>query len=202
MAVFFSGLCLGFSLIVTIGAQNTFVLRQGIRNEHIFWVCFLCAVSDALLMIGGVLFCEQVRTAFPWFETALRVTGTLYLFWFAMQRFRASISATSSLKASGGDMASMLSTLASAAMLTWLNPHVYIDTVILVGSIASNFGPERWYFVSGTISASFLFFFALGYGAKALSGSLGLPIIWQVIDGVISVLLLAIAYQLLLPFFG
>jgi L-lysine exporter family protein LysE/ArgO len=199
VTVFLSGLGLGFSLIVAIGAQNAFVLRQGLRNEHIFWVCLLCALSDAILMILGVLFFDKIRSILPWVETVLRIAGTIYLLWYALNRFRAAFSETAFLQSSGGETAPLLATLTSSAMLTWLNPHVYIDTVILVGSVASGFGVARWYFASGAISASFLFFFALGYGAKGLSGVLGRPTMWRMIDGAIGVLLFVIAYQLLEP---
>ena len=190
---------LGFSLIVAIGAQNAFVLRQGLRNEHVFWVCLVCAVSDAVLMVVGVLFFDQIARLLPWVDNALRIVGAVYLAFYAVGRFKAVYQNSSALEMASGVSVSIRSTLFSVAMLTWLNPHVYIDTVILVGSVASGFGDERWLFVMGAISASFVFFFLLGFGAKRMGGWLGRPHAWQVLDGAIGALLVLIAFQLLHP---
>ena len=199
MSVFLSGLSLGLSLIVAIGAQNAFVLRQGLKNEHVFWVCFVCAASDAVLMLFGVLFFDQIARLLPWVDNGLRIAGAVYLAYYAVGRFKAAYQNLSALEMTSGVSVSIRSTLVSVAMLTWLNPHVYIDTVVLVGSVASGFGDERWFFVTGAISASFVFFFLLGFGAKRMGGWLGRPNAWRILDTVISAVLVLIAFQLLQP---
>ncbi len=199
MNSFLSGFGLGLSLIVAIGAQNAFVLRQGLKNEHILWVCLVCAVSDAVLMVIGVLFFDQIARLLPWIENGLRVAGALYLAYYSFGRFQAAVKNSSALQMASGQSSSLLRTLVSTALLTWLNPHVYIDTVVLVGSVASGFGDQRWRFAAGAISASFVFFFSLGYGAKRMGGWLARPNAWRVLDGAIGGLLLLIAFQLLQP---
>ena len=201
MTIFLSGLSLGLSLIVAIGAQNAFVLRQGLKNEQVFWVCLICAASDAVLMLFGVLFFDQIAQILPWVENGLRLAGALYLAYYAFGRFQAVFNNASALQMANGASASLGSTLVSTALLTWLNPHVYIDTVVLVGSVASGFGDGRWMFAIGAISGSFLFFFSLGYGAKRMGGWLARPNAWRILDGVIGGLLLLIAVQLLQPLF-
>ena len=197
--VFLSGLGLGFSLIVAIGAQNAFVLRQGLRNEHVFWVCLVCAVSDAVLMLVGVLFFDQIAGLLPWLDNGLRIAGAIYLAYYALGRFKAAFHNSSALEMASGVSASIGHTLVSVALLTWLNPHVYIDTVMLVGSVASGFGDERWVFAAGAISASFVFFFLLGFGAKRMGGWLNRPHAWRILDATIGALLVLITLQLLHP---
>ena len=196
---YWSGLALGFSLIVAIGAQNAFLLRQGIRNEHIFWVCLLCATSDAVLMGVGVLFFDKINAVLPSIENGLRIAGALYLTYYAFGRFRSALAEASALRSMTGLTSPLARTLLNAAMLTWLNPHVYIDTVVLVGSVASSYDDARWLFASGAITSSFVFFFALGYGAKRLSGILSRPMAWRILDSAIGVLLIVIAWQLIQP---
>ena len=124
MSVFLSGLSLGLSLIVAIGAQNAFVLRQGLKNEHVFWVCFVCAASDAVLMLFGVLFFDQIARLLPWVDNGLRIAGAVYLAYYAVGRFKAAYQNLSALEMTSGVSVSIRSTLVSVAMLTWLNPHV------------------------------------------------------------------------------
>ncbi len=197
MPSFFAGFGLGFSLILAIGAQNAFVLRQGLRQEHVFWVCLICALSDAVLITVGVAGFGALATVVPWFETAMRLGGAAFLIWYGMRNaisaFRGGEALTTGGNGSIGLAAAALTTLA----LTWLNPHVYLDTVVLLGSVSAQY-PDQLEFGVGAVIASFTFFFSLGYGARLLSPVFSNPRAWQVLDMVIALVMWAIAAKLLL----
>lgn len=189
-----AGLLTGLALIVAIGAQNAFVLRQGIRREHVGVVVVLCAVSDAVLILGGTAGIGVLVSRFPAVLDVLRWGGAAYLAWWAVRSF-ASAARPSSLAAEAPR--SRGSVIATTLALTYLNPHVYLDTVVLVGSLANQHGPgTRWVFAAGAVTGSVVWFSALGYGARALSGVLRSPRTWQAVDVVIGVVMLVLAVNL------
>ena len=191
-----AGTVTGLGLIVAIGAQNAFVLRQGIRREHIGLVVLLCAVSDALLILGGTAGIGVLVTRFPLVLDILRWGGAAYLAWFGIRSLLSALrpaALTASAPRSRGTV------VATTLALTYLNPHVYLDTVVLLGSLANQHGPDaRWVFAAGAVVGSTVWFSALGYGARALSGVLSSPRTWQIIDLLIGVVMLALAVSLLL----
>jgi len=195
--VFLQGLMLGFGLIVAIGAQNAFVLRQGLLRQHVASVVLFCAVADALLIGAGVLGMGQALGRSPLLARALALAGAVFLAaygWRALQRARQ----PSRLQA--GDGARQLgrgAVLAQAAAFTLLNPHVYLDTVLLVGSIgAQQPAALRGWFVSGASSASLCWFGLLGFGSRWLSPLFERPRAWQVLDGLIGLTMFALSTML------
>ena len=203
LPVFVQGLVLSLGLIVAIGAQNAFVLRQGLRREHVGPVVLFCAVADAVLITAGVFGMAQALGDRPMLARGLALGGALFLAvygWRALQRAR-QISALD-VTASGQTL-SRGAALAQAAAFTLLNPHVYLDTVLLVGSIgAQQPAPLQGWFAAGASTASLLWFGALGFGARWLAPWFARPRAWQVLDALIgltmwtlSVLLLRLALQ-------
>ncbi len=192
-----AGFWLGFSLILAIGSQNAFVLRQGLRREHVFWVCLTCAVSDAILILLGVFGMGALTTAFPWFSTAMRYAGALFLFVYGLIAFRSSLRGGQRLATDGESSGSPKIAILTSLALAWLNPHVYLDTVVLLGSVASQYGAQRLIFGIGAICASFVFFFGLGYGARLLAPLFARARAWQVLDFIIGAIMWAIAFSLL-----
>lgn len=193
-----AGFVLGGSLIVAIGAQNAFVIRQGILNQHVFWVCLFCAVCDASLIWGGVFGLAVLVRALPWFVPMMTYGGAAFLVWQgakALQRMWM----PAGLRSDGDSSPSLKSALWICAGFTLLNPHVYLDTVVLVGLIA-NARPqgEQMAFATGASVASFVWFFVIGFGAVALRPWLDRPVVWRVIDGVIAVVMFALATMLVL----
>ena len=193
-----AGFALGGGLIVAIGAQNAFVIRQGVLNAHIFWICLFCAVSDAVLIWSGVYGMGVVVQTLPWFIPVLTYGGAAFLIWYGLKAFRRVLNPTT-LDQEGKTTSSLFMALASCAAFTWLNPHVYLDTVILVGSIANSRPQgEQAFFALGATLASFIWFFAIGYGAKALRKPLSKPLVWRGIDLVIALIMFYLAYKLLI----
>ncbi len=230
-----AGLGLGFSLIIAIGAQNLFVLRQGIRREHVFAVAAICALSDLALIVVGVSGIGAVLQAVPWLVEVIRWAGAAFLVVYGLLAARRAIRPSGEALVAGeaGADAAVLSDAASvpppasdrpaasgtgiatatraarsttllAAVLTclaltWLNPHVYLDTVFLLGSVANTHGDGRWAFAAGAGAASIIWFFGLAYGARLLGGVLASPRAWRVLDGVIAVVMIALGVSLVLP---
>lgn len=191
-----TGLLTGLGLIVAIGAQNAFVLRQGIRREHIGTVVVLCAVSDAVLILAGTAGIGALVESFPPILDILRWGGAAYLVWFAVRSF---LSALKPSALTGQGPGSRSSVIATTLALTFLNPHVYLDTVVLLGSLANQYGESaRWIFAAGAVLGSILWFSGLGYGARMLSGVLSRPRTWQVLDLLIGIVMLALAVKLVL----
>ncbi|PWE33355.1 amino acid transporter [Maritimibacter sp. 55A14] len=180
-AAFLPGFALGFSLILAIGAQNAFVLRQGLRRAHVFAVCVTCALSDALLIAAGVTGFGTLAQSVPWLGPAMRWGGAAFLIWYGALSFRAAWRGGQSLAAAEVGRQSLGAALATCLALTWLNPHVYLDTVVLLGSVAAQY-PDRLAFGAGAVTASFVFFFALGYGARLLAPLFARPRAWQILD--------------------
>jgi L-lysine exporter family protein LysE/ArgO len=193
---FLPGFALSLTLILAIGAQNAFVLRQGLRREFVFWVCLTCAVSDALLIAAGVAGFGALAEALPWFETVMRFGGSGFLIWYGFQNARSAWRGGHVLQAEGQSTQSLRRAILTLLALTWLNPHVYLDTVVLLGSISAQY-PDRVSFGVGAVTASFVFFFALGYGARLLSPLFAKPRSWQVLDAIIALTMWAIAAKLL-----
>ncbi|EQM73220.1 MULTISPECIES: LysE/ArgO family amino acid transporter [Microbacterium] len=219
MLTVLAGLGLGLSLIVAIGAQNVFVLRQGIRREHVLAVVAICALSDAALIAAGVAGLGFVISAAPWLVVVARWAGALFLLTYGILAARrawrggeelvveTSDSSPSASLASSGVTATLTRTrltpvILTTLALTWLNPHVYLDTVLMLGSIAATHGDERWLFAGGAIAASILWFTALGFGARYLGRWLRTPRSWRILDAVIAVVMIAIAISLVLPVLG
>ena len=198
LSVFVQGLALGLGLIVAIGAQNAFVLRQGLRREHVGPVVLFCAASDALLISAGVLGMAQALGNSPGLARALALGGAVFLAvygWRALQRARAPQRLEASAEGQG---LSRRAALAQAAAFTLLNPHVYLDTVLLVGSIGAQQPVAlQPVFVAGASVASLGWFTALGFGARWLAPWFARPRAWQALDGLIGLTMLTLAALLL-----
>lgn len=194
-----AGFALGFSLILAIGAQNAFVLRQGLRRQYVLPVVLACALSDALLIVGGVLGFGTLAVQLPWFAPLMRFGGAAFLAWYGTRSLWAAWKGGDALKQDSASVSErpLWSVLATVLALTWLNPHVYLDTVVLLGSISSQY-PDPLIFGLGAVIASFTFFFSLGYGASLLAPVFARPRSWQVLDGIIGLTMWAIAVKLLL----
>ena len=196
MSSYLSGLSLGFSFILAIGAQNAFVLKQGLKKHHVFVVCAICATSDALLITLGVSGFGEIVKKFPSIEIIARYAGALFLTIYAFKSFISSFKNTHALSPSGEVPGSVLKTVAMCLAFTWLNPHVYLDTVVLLGAISTKYEATKVQFGLGAVSASFIFFFGLGYGAKALIPLFEKPIAWKILEFIIGVIMLTISVSL------
>lgn len=195
MQVALTGFLTGLSLIVAIGAQNAFVLRQGLTRSNVFLVVLICAVSDALLIALGVLGLGAVIQSLPVLLEIIRWFGVLYLIWFGISSLRRAFK-PDALNTSGNSINSAKKAVLTTLSLTFLNPHVYLDTVIFIGGLAHQFGTETPLFAFGAIAASFVWFFCLGFGAKKLSPLMAKPIFWKVLDTVIALIMFSIAISL------
>lgn len=191
-----AGFALGFSLILAIGAQNAFVLRQGLRREHVFAVCLTCALSDALLIAAGVAGFGALAQAVPGLERVMRYGGAAFLIWYGLRNLMAAWRGGEVMETAKGT-GSLRAALLTCLALTWLNPHVYLDTVVLLGSISAQY-EARLAFALGAMSASFVFFFGLGYGARVLDPLFHKPGAWRVLDLIVGLTMWAIALKLLL----
>lgn len=205
-----AGFGLGLSLIVAIGAQNLFVLRQGIRRDHVFAVATICAVSDAALILVGVSGLGAILEAAPWAIEVVRWAGAIFLTGYAVLAARRALRPSGATLSVAEDAsrpsrtpvvtATRLAPVVSTCLaLTWLNPHVYLDTVFLLGSIAATHGDQRWMFAIGAMAASVVWFFSLALGARFLSGILDTPRAWRILDAVIAVVMFTLAVSLVLP---
>ncbi|WP_425842269.1 LysE/ArgO family amino acid transporter [Microbacterium sp. PA5] len=213
MPSFLAGIGLGLSLIVAIGAQNLFVLRQGIRREHALAVAAVCAVSDAVLIVVGVSGLGLILHTVPWLVDVVRWAGFAFLLVYGLLAARRALRPTGQALRVDGAAAPAPSTprggtatatrlapvLLTCLALTWLNPHVYLDTVFLLGSVASTHGETRWWFAAGASLASLLWFFGLALGARYLGRWLATPRAWRILDGIIAVVMIVIAVSLVWP---
>lgn len=191
-----AGFGTGLSLIVAIGSQNAFVLRQGIRRDAVLLVVLVCIVSDALLIGLGVGGVGAAIGAWPWVFTSVAVAGGLFLLCYGALAARRAFR-PSAMQLTGEVAGSRRRALATALALTWLNPHVYLDTVLLLGSVAAGHGSLRWYFAFGATLASVCWFVALGFGARLLSGFFARPSSWRVLDGLVATTMLVLGMGLL-----
>lgn len=195
MTATIAGMLAGFSLIIAIGAQNAFVLRQGIRREHVGVVVSICAACDFVLIIAGTLGVGALVTAHPVVLTVFKWAGAAYLLWFAFTSFRSAMHPQAlEMRESSPSRSIVLSALA----ITLLNPHVYLDTVFLLGTVANAQGEGRWIFAVGALTASLIWFYGLAVGARLLSKWLATPRAWRIFDAVIAVVMLALAAGLVL----
>ncbi|MGW1767861.1 LysE/ArgO family amino acid transporter [Streptomyces sp. NPDC002073] len=187
-----AGFGTGLSLIVAIGAQNAFVLRQGVRRHAVLAVVAICAVSDALLITLGVAGVGAAVTAWPAALTVVGLAGGAFLLTYGVLAARRALrpAAEGGLTAQGPAAGSARGAVLTCLAMTWLNPHVYLDTVLLVGSLASDRGDQRWAFGVGAVLASLIWFTTLGYGARLLSGLLSRPAAWRVLDGLVAATML------------
>ena len=211
-----AGLLLGFSLIIAIGAQNVFVLRQGIRREHVLLVAGICAVSDAILIVLGVSGIGAATAAMPWLVDVVRWAGAAFLIAYGVRAAARAVhpvgeglvdpAVPSAAAVRGGSGVATLTRRDAATQvaltclaLTWLNPHVYLDTVFLLGSVAAAHGDRRWLFAAGATLASALWFFGLAFGARLLGRWLATARAWRLLDAAIAVVMLALGASLALP---
>lgn len=195
--IYFAGMTVGLSLIVAIGAQNAFVLRQGLRNEYVFAVCLACAVSDAILIALGVTSLQQMVEFLPGLDPVMRYGGAAFLIWFGAKSLMSALKGSGALDVSADSSTSFARTMALCLALTWLNPHVYLDTVVLLGTVSTRFPGHRFEFAAGAVTGSFLFFFSLGYGAIRLRPIFSRPSSWRILEAVIACIMWLIAFKLL-----
>lgn len=200
MTSLFAGLGLGLSLIIAIGAQNAFVLRQGLRREHVLPVVLVCALSDAVLIFAGIAGAGWVFEQVPWLTEVVRWAGALFLLAYGILAARRAIT-PKALDAAAEErvMAPLGAVVATVLALTWLNPHVYLDTIVLLGSIAGTHGDGRWLFGVGAAIGSIVWFTALGFGARLLAPVFAKPLAWRILDGIIAVVMVVLAITLVLP---
>ena len=186
--VILTGLVTGLALIVAVGAQNAFLLRQGIRGEKVLPIVLTCLVSDVVAISLGVAGLGVVLERWPGVLPVAQVLGGLYLIAFgvhaAMRAWR-----PSSLEAGEGTALTTGRAVILTLALTWLNPHFYLDAILMLGTVANSFGPDRWWFLLGSLTASVLWFFGLGFGARLLRGLFARPGAWRVLDSAIAVLM-------------
>ena len=194
----FAGFALSLSLILAIGAQNAFVLRQGLRRAHVGAVVAICCLSEAVLIFTGVAGFGAIATRAPWAIEAMRWGGAAFLVVYGLRSLRAAWSETEALEAGGGAEQSLKAAVATALVLTWANPHVYLDTLGLIGAVAATYGDGRWAFGTGALSASVLFFVVLGYGARMLAPVFARPVAWRALDTIVGMTMLALAVKLAL----
>ena len=198
MSSYLSGFLLGLSFILAIGAQNAFVLKQGLKKQHIFLVCSICAISDALLITLGVSGFGEIVSRLPSIETIARYGGAIFLFLYAIKSFISSFTKVHALSPANEVTESVTKIIMMCLAFTWLNPHVYLDTVVLLGAISTKYEATKFLFGFGAVSASFIFFFALGYGAKVLLPLFQKPISWKILEFMIGVVMLSIALSLII----
>lgn len=221
-----AGLGLGFSLIVAIGAQNLFVLRQGLRREHVLPVAAICAASDAVLIALGVSGIGFVLQAVPWLVDVVRWAGAVFLVGYGLLAARRAWRPSGAGLGAGEPAAAAMDAgepaapasdprpagvatrtrlapvLLTCLALTWLNPHVYLDTVFLLGTVANTHGSDRWVFAAGAMAASVVWFFGLAFGARLLGRWLSTPRAWRILDAVIAVVMIVLGVSLVLPTAG
>lgn len=186
------GLLAGLSLIIAIGAQNAFVIRQGLTKKFVLLTVLICAFSDALLIALGASGLGALINSNKNILEIVRWFGVIYLLWFAFKSARSALR-KATLNSAGDASADKKSVILTVLALTFLNPHVYLDTVILLGSISNQFGSDKWFFVLGATVASFIWFTAIGFGAKSASRFMSRPIFWKVLDSIIAAIMLSIA---------
>jgi L-lysine exporter family protein LysE/ArgO len=192
MSLVVAGFATGLSLIVAIGAQNAFVLRMAIARRHVLPVIAVCAISDAVLITAGIAGIATILDRAPGAIDVMRWGGAAFLICYGLLAARRALR-PSALSASPGGAITIGAALATCLALTWLNPHTYLDTVLMLGSVANHYGnPGRWWFGAGAVAASVMWFAALGYGARYLRAWFAKPASWRVLDGGVAVLMLGL----------
>lgn len=195
MLTLIPGFLTGLSLIIAIGAQNAFVIRQGLLRQHVLLIVSICAISDAALIFLGTGGLGTLIQSKPSLLEFIRWFGVIYLTWFGIRSLR-SVFKNQSLNAGEGSTISKSKVVGTCLALTFLNPHVYLDTVILLGSIANQFEENRWFFAIGGAIASVVWFSAIGFGARAASRFMSKPIFWKILDSMIATVMFTIAITL------
>ncbi|NUP51568.1 MAG: amino acid transporter [Catenulispora sp.] len=187
-----AGLGTGLSLIVAIGAQNAYVLRQGVRREHVGPIVAICAGSDAVLITAGIGGLGAVVRSAPAAVTAIAWIGAAFLVSYGLLAAKRAWKQSDRLESAGAGAKSPRTAVLTALALTWLNPHVYLDTVLLLGTVGNSYGAARWSFAAGAVTASVLWFSGLGFGGRGLGRILARPRAWRLLDGVIAVTMITI----------
>ena len=195
-----AGMGFGLSLIVAIGAQNAYVLRQGLRKEHVFVIVAICAISDALLSAVGVAGLGAIIQQLEWLLLLIEVVGGVFLCTYGIMAAKRAWKPEVLNTDTGGSSVSLKVAVGTALALTYLNPHVYLDTVLLLGSVAGTYEANRWYFAAGAMLGSVIWFSVLGFGARALAPVFKKPTAWRVLDAIIAVVMLSIGISLLVSF--
>lgn len=194
---YLSGFQLAIGLIAAIGAQNAFVLRQGLRRQHVAVVVLFCAASDALLIAGGVAGFGAAARAWPTLQQAMLWAGVAFLVAYGARAFLAAWRGGEALRAAEGASPPLSRVLAALAAFTWLNPHVWLDTVVLIGSVSAQYPGHETAFGFGAATASLVFFSALGFGARLLAPLFANPLAWRILDALVGVIMWAIALRLI-----
>lgn len=199
MSIFLTGLILGASLIIAIGAQNAYVLKQGLLKKHVFIICLICSLSDAVLIVIGTSGLGKIVNDHPDWLKVITWLGAIYLTIFALMSLRSAFkNETLEIAATDESSQNTRKVVSTVLALTFLNPHVYLDTVLLIGSIASPYSNEqRLYFTIGAVCASFLWFFTLGYGARLLAPLFAKTNAWKILNILIALVMFSIAYHLI-----
>lgn len=195
MFAFLPGLLTSMSLIMAIGAQNAFVIRQALTRKHVLTMVLICAISDALLIFAGIAGLGAVIQGLPWLFEILRWFGVAYLTWFGINSLRSAFQGDA-LEATAAESKTKRQVVFALLGFTFLNPHVYLDTLILLGSIGTSFGEAKWIFAIGAAVGSVIWFFSIGFGAKAASRFMSKPIFWKVLDFAIAAVMFGVAIML------
>ena len=200
LAAALAGLGFGLSLIVAIGAQNAYVLRQGLRKEHVFVIVAICALSDAALIAVGVAGLGAIIQQLEWLLLLIEVIGGVFLCTYGLMAAKRAWKPEVLNTDTGGKAVSLKVAAGTALALTYLNPHVYLDTVLLLGSVAGTYEANRWWFAAGAILGSIIWFSTLGFGARLLDPVFKKPTAWRVLDAIIAVVMFTLGMSLLISF--
>lgn len=202
LSPFLSGFLIGGGLIIAIGAQNAFILRQGIRREHVFPLALICSVSDALLIALGVAGLGALIQLVPALLVGVTLFGIAFLLWYGGKAARRAL-APQAMEVGEGGPVPLGAAIRTVLALTFLNPHVYLDTVILIGALAAPYsGAARLAYALGAMTASFAWFFSLAYGARVLTPVFRKPLAWRILDALIALVMVSIAGKLALWLFS
>ncbi|HWU62057.1 MAG TPA: LysE/ArgO family amino acid transporter [Ensifer sp.] len=196
LSIFATGFATSLGLIVAIGAQNAFLLRQGLRREHVLVLASICAVSDALLISAGVAGFGAAMKALPWLELVMRYGGAAFVALYGLKSLWSALHVDAGLSPADAPAMPLRTAVLTCLAFTWANPHCYLDTVVFLGSISTRFAPHQWTFGAGAATASVVFFFALGYGARFAAPLMARPAAWRILDAGIGMIMGAIAIRL------
>lgn len=200
LLAFISGFLISISLILALGPQNVFVLRQGLLRSHVFASCLVCSISDALLIAAGVLGVGLFISEIEGLATWMSIGASIFLIFYGLLRVKSALN-PKGLEIDDSESKELWPTILAGLAFTYLNPHVYVDTLLLIGGASSSYaGDDKVMFGIGAATASFVFFFSLGYGAKSLSPILNNPESWKIIDLFIAGIMFTVAAILLLPY--
>ena len=200
LAAALAGRGFGLSLSVAIGAQNAYVLRQGLRKEHVFVIVAICALSDALLIAVGVAGLGAIIQQLEWLLLLIEVIGGVFLCTYGVMAAKRAWKPEVLNTDTGGAAISLKVAVGTVLALTYLNPHVYLDTVLLLGSVAGTYEANRWWFAAGAMLGSIVWFSTLGFGARLLAPVFKKPTAWRVLDAIIAVVMFTLGMSLLISF--